>query len=142
MLRLVKPGMPAVAATRRGDRPTAPMHGRFEINFIVNRITGRCPPVRILEIAWQDKREHIRGFLLDYLARHRRLPTGRHDLGRTSTFRLVVGVIDIGLVRQKLRDDFEHRKDAWRHRFCHSLWPKPEPFRRCVDQKHRPAACN
>ena len=116
MLRLVKPGMPAIAAGEFRDQPAAPMHGRFEINYIVNWITGRRPQVRILEIAWQDKREHIRGFLLDFLARHRRLPTGRHDLGCTPTFRLSVGVIDFDVVRQELHDDLEHRRRGWRHR--------------------------
>ncbi len=116
MLRLMRPGKPVVAATGRQGQAPVPMHGRFEINFIVNRITGRRPPVRILEIAWQDKREHIRRFLLDYLARYRRLPVGRHDLGCTTNFRLAVGVIDFDAVRRRVRDDLERRQSGWRRR--------------------------
>ena len=93
------------------------MHCRFEVNFIVNRITGRRPTVRILEIAWQDKREHIREFLLDYYARHQCLPMGSHDLGSTPAFRLSVGIIDFGEVRHRVREDLEGGRRGWRRRF-------------------------
>ena len=85
------------------------MHCRFEINFLVDRIVGRRPPVRILEIGWQDKRQHIRRFLLDYYARRRRLPLGRHDLGLTAEHHLTVGVINFSAVRRELRDKIERR---------------------------------
>ena len=41
MLRLVTPGMPLVAAREREGRSLAPMHDRFDANFIVNRVSGR-----------------------------------------------------------------------------------------------------
>ena len=116
MLRLVKPEMPGLAATVRQRRRAAPMHFRFEINFIVDRITGRRPVVRILEIAWLDKREHISRFLLDYHARYHRLPADRQDLGSTSAFGLGIGTIDFGEVRRGIRDDLENRPPGWPRR--------------------------
>ena len=75
------------------------MHPRFEINLIVNRIMGERPDVRILQVAWYDKRRHLRHFLGDYHARFGALPRGCHDLGQTRGFGLIVGVIDFDQVR-------------------------------------------
>ena len=35
------------------------MHFRFEINLITNEILGPEPGIRILDIAWYDKQQHI-----------------------------------------------------------------------------------
>ncbi len=75
------------------------MHPRFEINLTVNQIMGERPDVRILQIAWYDKRRHLGHFLRDYHARFGALPRGCHDLGQTQGFGLVVGVIDFDQVR-------------------------------------------
>ena len=121
MLKLVTPGMPPVDAAARVADPAVPMHCRFEINFVVERIIGRRPVVRILEIAWQDKREHIGHFLRDYYARHHRLPSGRHDLGRSPAFGLVVGTIDFGEVRRLVREDCQGRPRGWPRRLLSAL---------------------
>lgn len=113
-MKLVTPATTATAGAAPDRRLALPMHCRFEVNFIVDRILGGRPKVRILVIAWQDKREHIRRFLLDYYARYHRLPMGRHDLGSTPNFRLEVGFIDFGEVRREIRHDLQHRHRGWR----------------------------
>ena len=79
--------------------PGEAMHPRFEINLIVNQVMGECPEVRILQIAWYDKRRHLREFLQHYLVRFGELPRGCHQLGQTRSLGLGVGVIDFDRVR-------------------------------------------
>ena len=92
------------------------MHFRFEINFIVDEITGPAPVVRILEIAWLEKRHYIREYLLDYHARYRQLPQALHDLGSTPGHHLRVGVVDFDRVRVRIRERLDRRnrgKSRW-----------------------------
>ena len=101
---------PSLAADR--DKRSGPaaaagvaMHPRFEINLMVNQVIGERPEVRILQIAWYDKRRHLRQFLYHYHARFGALPRGCHDLGETQSFGLGVGVIDFDRVRQSVERD-------------------------------------
>ena len=79
------------------------MHGRFEARRLIGFLLGPRPRVKILQIAWLDKKRHIELFLNDYYARHKRLPDGRHDLGVTEGHGLRVGMLDFGLMRGQLR---------------------------------------
>ena len=85
------------------------MHPRFEINLLVNQVMGEMPEVRILQIAWYDKRRHLRQFLGRYHARFGTLPRGCHDLGETRGFGLGVGVIDFDRVRQSVEGELRRK---------------------------------
>ncbi len=85
------------------------MHPRFEINLIVNQVIGERPEVRILQIAWYDKRRHLRHFLSNYHTRFGALPRGCHDLGETEGLGLGVGVIDFDRVRSSVEQDLRRK---------------------------------
>ncbi len=85
------------------------MHPRFEINLLVNQVIGEMPEVRILQIAWYDKRRHLRRFLSHYHARFGSLPRGCHDLGQTESFGLGVGVIDFDRVRAAIERELRRK---------------------------------
>ena len=79
---------------------------------IADEVAGRFPQVKILQIAWHDKRQHVRRFLLDYYAKYRCLPSGRHDLGRTGVHHLSMGIIDFDRVRRKIQIEIDYRRQA------------------------------
>ncbi len=85
------------------------MHPRFEINLFVNQVMGERPDVRILQIAWYDKRRHLRQFLCHYRDRFGELPRGCHDLGQTRSLGLGVGVIDFDRVRRAVDSDLRRK---------------------------------
>ena len=103
---------PIAPNAARGELPEqgAGMHFRFEVNYIVDEITGGPPVVGILEIAWLEKRHHIRRFLLDYHRRFHALPVARHDLGTTQMHHFPVGVVDFTYVRERIRDRIAYRR--------------------------------
>ena len=79
------------------------MHLRFEARRLAEFLLGARPPVKILQIAWLEKQRHILTYLNDYYRRHKALPLGRHNLGKTADLGLIVGVIDFGRARQQMR---------------------------------------
>ncbi len=85
------------------------MHPRFEINLFVNQVMGERPDVRILQIAWHDKRRHLRQFLYHYHDRFGEMPRGCHDLGETRSLGLGVGVIDFDQVRSSVERDLRRK---------------------------------
>ena len=90
---------------REVDEPATElsMHDRFEARRLVAFLLGPPPRVKILLVAWLDKKMHIDRFLDDYYALHRCLPSGRHNLGRTETHGLRIGVIDFDRMRTQMR---------------------------------------
>ena len=97
------------AARQTAAAPGGAMHPRFEIKLLVNEILGERPEVRILQIAWYDKRRHLWQFLSHYHARFGRLPRGCHDLGETRGLGLGVGVIDFDRVRSAVERDLRRK---------------------------------
>ena len=104
------------AGKRDLARTGVKMHYRFEICRLADTIVGELPKVRILQIAWYEKREHVARFIRDYHAGHGILPQGRIDLGVTDDLRLTVGTVDFDLARQRL-----YRDPGQRRRFRPSL---------------------
>ena len=91
------------AATAKPAQAAAPMHCRFEARRLSAFVLGPRPRVRILQIAWLEKEQHISRFLQDYYAEHGCLPRGRHDLGATAAHGLRIGVLDFGRMREQMR---------------------------------------
>ena len=86
-----------------GMQPGSEMHCRFEARRLTAFLLGPRPRVKILQIAWLDKRRHLDRFLDDYYAAHKCLPRGRHDLGVTENHGLWIGVLDFDRIRAQLR---------------------------------------
>ena len=96
------------------------MHFRFEINLMVNEILGPEPGVKILRIAWDDKRRYIHQFLENYYQCHQSLPQGSLDLGSTPGIGLSIGVVDFDTVRLRVETELQRkeRRNLFRlHRF-------------------------
>ncbi len=96
------------------------MHFRFEINLITNEILGPEPGIRILDIAWYDKQQHIHRYLEDYYREHRELPSGMHDLGTTEENHLGIGMIDFDAVREHVSLELS-RKERRNLRSIHAF---------------------
>ena len=85
------------------------MHPRFEIRLLTDIIIGDCPSVTILRIAWEDKRDHLDAWMLQYFRVHGELPDGSHEPGRTPRHGLAMGVVDFDAARRKLERQLEIR---------------------------------
>ncbi len=87
----------------RCPQPRSDMHCRFEARRLTAFVLGPCPRIKILRIAWLDKKGHLERFLNDHYASHKCLPRGRHDLGVTENHGLRIGVLDFDRVRAQMR---------------------------------------
>ncbi len=85
------------------------MHPRFEIRLLTDTIVGECPPVTILRIAWEDKREHLDAWMQAYYRRYGVLPRGRCNPGKTSRHGLEMGTVDFDAARKRLTRQLETR---------------------------------
>ncbi len=85
------------------------MHPRFEIRLLTNIVVGDCPPVTILRIAWEDKRDHLDAWMLQYYRIHGELPHGSHEPGRTPRHGLEMGKVDFDAARRQLERQLETR---------------------------------
>lgn len=101
---------------RRRDRNGEPgeagakMHARFEMLWLIDAIVGARPEVRILQIAWYEKRRQVAGFVRACHARHAMLPRGCHDLGVTADHGLRVGRVDFDAARMRLCPESRPRR--------------------------------
>ena len=86
------------------------MHPRFEIRLLTDTIVGECPPVTILRIAWEDKRDYLADWMLAYFRQHGFLPRGCHQPGKTPRHGLELGTVDFDAARGRLLCEFERRR--------------------------------
>ncbi len=86
------------------------MHPRFEIRLMTDIIVGECPPVTILRIAWEDKRDHVADWMLDYYRRYGRLPRGCHQVGKTPRHHLEMGGVDFDAAHARMLRELEIRR--------------------------------
>ena len=86
---------------RRADDSATAMHARFAMPRLTDAIVGARPEVRIVQIAWHEKRRHVDAFLRAYHARHGVLPRGCHDPGATADHGLRIGRIDFDAARRR-----------------------------------------
>ncbi len=86
------------------------MHPRFEIRLLVDTIVGECPPVTILRIAWEDKRDFLNDWMLQYYRRCGYLPRGRFEPGKTPRHGLDLGVVDFDAAGRCLERELEMRR--------------------------------
>ena len=78
------------------------MHPRFEIRLLTDTIVGECPPVTILRLAWEDKRDYLDAWMQQYYRIHGDLPRGRCELGKTPRHGLLMGTVDFAAARERL----------------------------------------
>jgi len=88
----------------------APMYFWFEIQLITNEFVGKPIEKNRISVTWHCKRQHVRGYLIDYYEKHAVLPAGCHDLGNTKSRNIKIGVIDFDSIRQKIRADNGKKK--------------------------------
>ncbi len=106
------------------------MHCRFEARRLVAFLLGPPPRVKILQIAWTDKKRHIDRFLNDYYDRHKCLPSGRHDLGVTAAHGLRIGVLDFDRIRAQMRMTLRREQErARRWRRLNAVFDRIRPRR-------------
>jgi len=75
-----------------------------ELDSWASTAAGPRPRSMNAGIGWGIRRRHIQSYLEAYVLEHRALPTGRHELGRTRTYSLNVGVIDFDDVARRSGD--------------------------------------
>jgi len=97
-----------------GAEADAPMHYLFEIQLITNQVVGKASAENRSDNAWKVKAQHIRRYLVNYYRDHATLPMGRCYLGMTRPHNLEVGMIDFGVIRQRIRSESEKRNGAHR----------------------------
>lgn len=102
------------AAAASGMQAGSDMHCRFEARRLGAFILGPRPQVKILQIAWLEKQQHIVSFLDEYYELHKTLPRGRHDLGATETHGLRLGVLDFDRVRGQMQQTLPRESGRWR----------------------------
>lgn len=88
-------------------KAAAPMHYRFEIQLMTNRIVGKPPAGNHDDYAWMVKEQHVRRYLVNYHREHGVLPTGRRYLGMTRPLNIEVGMVDLGAIRKAIRANTE-----------------------------------
>ncbi len=85
------------------------MHPRIEIRLLTDTIVGDCPPVTILRIAWEDKRDYLDAWMQQYYRLHGELPCGCHEPGKTPRHGLAMGSVDFDAARKRLEYRLEMR---------------------------------
>ena len=88
----------------------APMHFMFEIQLLTTEIVGKSTEENRISVNWKMKRQHVRDYLINYYEKHGVLPVGCHDLGKTKSPDLKIGIVDFDAIRQKIRVDSENWK--------------------------------
>ena len=88
----------------------APMHFAFEILLLTTNIVGESSEENRICDAWKVKKQHVRDYLVNYHEKHGVLPVGCHDLGKTKSPELKIGVVDFDAIRKKIRVDSEYWK--------------------------------
>ena len=119
--------VPPATSAAGGLQPGGEMHCRIEARRLAAFVLGPRPRVKILQIAWFDKKSRIDRFLNDFYAAHKCLPRGRHDLGVSENHGLSIGEIDFDRIRAQTHEAL--RRERSRARCRHGLAAVVEKMR-------------